>query len=214
MPLPVDSASIALLSQHLGEGVSQHTDRWGTVPQWLSGVGGTASSSFALYIIFRDKRRQERKQAELVLVTVQWQLNIVPGIGSMREIHVHNASPLPIYGVRLVRPSSDRPVDFIDGPLLRMGDIAAGETAIHDWDSAKGRNPIAVSFIDTDGTRWARSTTGFRLERFGRGGKLYKASRDREHERLHNDLYKRDRPRRWRARLTSKLRSARARIGN
>lgn len=80
--------------------ITQQVDRLGTLPQWISGIGTTLSTFFALYIILRDKRRNEVKQADSVGAWVNDETTILKDLGRLHQarcsVTVHNASTLPI----------------------------------------------------------------------------------------------------------------------
>lgn len=104
------------------------TDPWGTIPQWISGVGGSASLLLALYILLRDRRKESAAQAALVACwcvtnrtyffddvgdaahkATDRVVMISPGIGlHQMDVHLHNASDRPIHRVDLLARTMTR----------------------------------------------------------------------------------------------------------
>lgn len=170
--------------------ITPAVDRWGTVPQWLSAIGGTASTTFALYIILRDKKKEERKQAELITVRMDWPLIGFGQTMGMKpdRILVHNASSLPVFdlSVRLRALSAD---DALAYTVFRSaeGDLLADQTCEIDWGSDRP-HPIAIRFTDSAGVHWGRAINSARLEPWGKRSKLYANSRDSYLERWDSEL--------------------------
>jgi len=71
---------------------------WGSVPDWVGGVGTAGALLLGFYILLRDRRNEEARQAKQVGYRFQWAFEDGESVG---RLVVRNASSLPIYDIHL-----------------------------------------------------------------------------------------------------------------
>lgn len=131
---------------------------WGTVPAWFSAVLGGLSTTLALYIIWRDRRKEERADAHRVIC---WESKTTP-----LTAHVVNASDRAIYDVRfwVTRRVGNAASSLRGGnqDVLKPGEEAI--LAYADPEEYEGYTSASVTFQDSDGQNWTRSLSTRRLQ--------------------------------------------------
>ena len=125
--------------------------QWGTVPAWVSGVLTGGSLILGFYILLRDRRTQERRQA--LQVAVYYYDPAVPSFdGSWPGsplIHVMNTSDAPVYDVR-ARIYSNGPRRYLgEGPTLSESEYLSFEPNVNDATS----NPVTKAMLDAHTSR-------------------------------------------------------------
>jgi hypothetical protein len=92
---------------------------WGTVPAWISGIGGSASLLLAFYILIRDRAAARASQASLIacwehkppVIRAETRAGKIIDWEQVVEedtVYLHNASDRPITMVRLFTRSATR----------------------------------------------------------------------------------------------------------
>jgi hypothetical protein len=130
---------------------------WGTVPAWFSALLSGGSVVLALYIILRDRKKEEQADAMKVICWVHHEEG--------RTVHVLNASDRAIHYVRGHDRVARKPyfVSYLIAEHVRPGEEVSKQSDSgidpdkHDW------MPQAVEFRDSDGTVWVRDMDSGRL---------------------------------------------------
>lgn len=132
-------------------------DIWGTVADWVGGVGTAAAFGITAFVIWGDVRRRQRDQAN----RVSYYFEIVDP-ASMRDnprndylYHVHNYSDNTIYSVSLYHPVNLEDRFIKSDTVLLPGEEWA--LRLDKWDYA---NMPKLAFRDADGTRWNKDKSG------------------------------------------------------
>jgi len=127
---------------------------WGTVPAWVGAILTSGSLALGFYVLLRDRRKEERTEASLVVCWRVW---------SDEEFvtHIHNASQRAVVDVTvLVRVPARSQVkdphwEAVGGPaVLRAGT----EEIVRSPRRIAGEKwvPAFVTFQDADGIFWVR----------------------------------------------------------
>jgi hypothetical protein len=65
---------------------------WGTVPDWVGGIGTTGALLLGFYILLRDRRKEDRTQAARIIIRA---VSTTQGTGRM--VRILNKSDRPIF---------------------------------------------------------------------------------------------------------------------
>jgi hypothetical protein len=162
---------------------SASTADWGTVPDWLSGLG----TVIALLVLAREVRARrveagaaERRQASRVTASIE--VASLPPMLSMQgavtiptgfEAVIHNSSDEPIFDFSMMgwsklggrnRPTKGEEgggqLGWVVGPLAS---VPPGTTRIpvhRDWLRHRDQLELLLFFIDNGGRRWTRGAGG------------------------------------------------------
>ena len=167
MFLMISAAMVALAAAVATLPKSQATtDVWGTVPAWVSAVGGSLAFLLTFMLFLQGRRDRIREQANAVYVTEEVTER---GDGSLLvKACVHNGSDAPIWYVQVYPQHTgggsfgrdlDKPEEDIqpkDHQCLWEWEIPREEIKF------RGRSPRLV-FTDAADRRWER--TGVRVSR-------------------------------------------------
>lgn len=139
--------------------------QWGSVADWLSGVGSLGAVIVALGLALQESRRRraaqaddERRQARLVVVgepafdrseTLEHPLSLY--------VRVHNYSDAPIHDLVVSLTTSDNaPISSGDRDAVSRLFVAPGEYAEAEFAYARYSDLPMVWFLDNQGVRWRR----------------------------------------------------------
>lgn len=140
-----------------------HGLEWGTVPAWVSAFLTSGSFLLGFYILLRDRRKEERHEAEQVICWLETQEERGPDgmpLNSNRYIpHVANFAERPVSAIHLIiaggRDEQNRR-EVLTGriaPVIRPGEEVVGDVfTVPD----SGVKHAIVAFLDGDGTEWSR----------------------------------------------------------
>jgi hypothetical protein len=137
---------------------------WGTVPAWFGAALTGGSLLLGLYILLRDRRKEERTEASLVVCWRVWNENVY-------VTHIYNASKRTIVDVFLLLrlPKGSAPDPRIPWVALR-GPAVIRREAEESIESRRGERgdlvPEFVFFQDADGIFWIRNLPRGDLRRF------------------------------------------------
>ncbi|WP_167504693.1 hypothetical protein [Streptomyces malaysiensis] len=127
---------------------------WGTFPTWVSAVLTGGSLLLGFYILLRDRRKEERREASSV---VCWER---PNNTHFHEIHVLNATERPVVDVRLIIDSSGGSEVAYSGSIVIHNGGILPKQEIKAWcrrySGSAHISPMAVRFQDADGIGWVR----------------------------------------------------------
>jgi hypothetical protein len=145
---------------------------WGTVGEWVGGVGSMAAAVAAVAIAIRDGRQREQDRrdeqaAQARLVTVE--ARAVVAFSAVIEVTNHSTTPVLAVRIEHVHttPEPSR-AQFLEGKSREWGRLDAGEkvsAVCHLWlpDGSKILQPdeltvitAEISFVDARGLRWRR----------------------------------------------------------
>ncbi len=149
---------------------------WGSVADWVAGIGTSAATSIAAYSIWRDKRRAYKAEAQLVSVVrretdnpsymSQW------GFSELRDevvISIRNSSSLPMIAVYLLLDQIYDTESVAEIAMQVCKEFAAGssvdlrvqELPTRSADESAptwiAQRAHAIAFVDADGRRWLRT---------------------------------------------------------
>jgi len=151
---------------------SSPTDAWGTVPAWVSAVGGSLAFLLAFTLFLQGRRDRIRKQANAVWITEE----VIPQHDDSLLIRgrVHNESDAPIWSVEVL-PRHSGGGTFghdlkQDRPDIQPKDTGSFWQWVVPEDELKcrERSPRLI-FTDSAGRRWERNgVTISRLHLFRR----------------------------------------------
>lgn len=133
-------------------------DTWGTVADWVGGLGTTAAFVATAIVVYRDAKVRKIAQAMQIAYVVHRPDNFAEVMLQGKETPVDyllsNMSQEPIYDVVQFDPYGKRePISYTD-VLLPHKQI---ELAKNQEDRI---DPPLVSFRDNAGNRWIRSASG------------------------------------------------------
>jgi hypothetical protein len=126
---------------------------WGTVGQWVGGVGTTLAFGATFYVIRRDAKVRRYAQARKIVFYDTYDTDV--RYDELNEKHyfdciVKNLSDEPIYDVALIDiPDND------DLALILLPQEALTYTQITGFPSS-----ISLYFRDNAGLYWSRSSSG------------------------------------------------------
>lgn len=155
---------------------------WGTVPAWISGVGGTIALLMTIRIVKRDHKLRESSQAEDVyaaIVAHHWKSSS----GRFEELRLKaiNSSSAPVFRMTIEilgrdwkrsRSTSEanqgKPITSRLIPSLMPHQESQEldldrEVEMEPWDDATSpwvTPPVRFSFTDAAGRRWTRWPDG------------------------------------------------------
>ncbi|WP_311212353.1 MULTISPECIES: hypothetical protein [unclassified Arthrobacter] len=134
-------------------------DTWGTVAEWVGGVGTTAAFIATFVVILRDAKQRRRQQARKIAFYVEDQLLAdLRGGGTVTysNFTVANLSDEPIYDVRiLAEPRGEYRNNVRSVRHLQPGDKLAYSV---EWSTNALLAPAL--FRDNSGRRWHRDSRG------------------------------------------------------
>ncbi|WP_285250229.1 hypothetical protein [Pseudarthrobacter sp. fls2-241-R2A-168] len=132
-------------------------DTWGTVADWVGGLGTAAAFAITAFVIGGDIKRRRRDQASRISYYVQ-----IADPASLRDnprddyiYSVHNYSDNAIYSVFLYHPVNIEDRKMKSDVALLPGDEWTIRTG--DWNHA---NMPCLAFRDADGNRWNKDKSG------------------------------------------------------
>lgn len=140
---------------------------WGTVGQWVSGLGSTAAFFLGFSILLRDRRHRQRAQAEQVSC---W-FNSVGDEDRVIDIWVKNYSANDIYRVALGRGKHGKRTRAAGFQIIDIKSrLGPGEEiqVRHDLGLHWSKADVAILFADTAGLYWQRDMVTMVLRRIGR----------------------------------------------
>jgi hypothetical protein len=155
---------------------------WGTVGEWVSGIGALAAVLFSVVIYMRERRDklsaqaalqtredQDRelartRQARQVFVWRQPAIERYRDQGSDDGVNMHNGSDLPVFDVLLLGYSSRNGRAALE-PEGDFQDMILPNDGFTSWSSgAPLQDHVLVIFRDANGARWARDAQGNLIE--------------------------------------------------
>src|SRR6266545_354969 len=111
--------------------------QWGTVSDWVSGIG----TAFAVIVTLVFSLRSERQQAETHLAAVYaWFLVSRTGAAPVGELWLHNATEMPIYQWSVE-------VSWVPSPDNHVPVVAQTGSVIHGL-LPPGKFPFALAGIE------------------------------------------------------------------
>ncbi|WP_406482144.1 hypothetical protein [Streptomyces sp. NBC_01615] len=144
---------------------------WGTIPAWVSAILTSGSLLLGFYILLRDRRKEERREALKVVCWTNYSDD-----GGHHVVHVLNTADRPISNsstlVDLGRSKSYSLEGFHLPQLIAPGEEVTGQEVprrlFHDKIF-----PMAVRFTDGDGLEWIRELETGRLYRAPRARRVH-----------------------------------------
>lgn len=137
-------------------------DTWGTVAEWVGGLGTTAAFLITGLVVYRDAKLRRSAQARQVAYYVRrpkdYLFDSLSGKLVRLEYFVSNMSPEPIYDVIQYYKSNDGSPDIIDHKEVLL---PSQEHQFPDYDYLIGDPPPLISFRDNSGKVWIRSVLGY-----------------------------------------------------
>jgi hypothetical protein len=144
---------------------------YGTLPDWLAGVGTVGTLAFSLWLFARQQADRRLAQAQMVSAWPTAPEPTPTGGGVIFAVKVKNASTEPVYDVRATMvpydsPHADNPeaaTGQVGTTTVRMPILPGGEELESGVDPIRtGILPGAVglSFTDAQGIRWQRLPSG------------------------------------------------------
>lgn len=131
-------------------------DTWGTVADWVGGLGTTAAFGVAASVVALDLRQRKRAQAEAI--SYHYQIaDFTDLVVDDYRYQVRNDSGLPIHGIRLFDKADPQTRVSPSGPLL-PGEIWTHRTTT--WDRF---TMPSLAFVDSAGRKWTKDVGGRRL---------------------------------------------------
>lgn len=142
---------------------------WGSVGEWVGGIGAAMAATVAVSVVFRDSRAQRYRQARLVSVD----FNLQPTGESRREweitIRVVNHSNEPItqvcvptetgwleqYDLMTGEATGLKQMDFYP-----VSDRVEPRDVVETVEIGSRGMPLWLQFVDNDGRVWRRHPTG------------------------------------------------------
>lgn len=94
------------------------SDVWGTVPAWLSAVGGTGALLWLTSSNVRESRDRRRVHAAKISTVCEYACFLPSDNRGHRQIHVVNTGTQPIYDVHVFAPGPDGEVHEDLGILI------------------------------------------------------------------------------------------------
>jgi hypothetical protein len=137
---------------------------WGSAPAWASAILTSGSFALGFYVLLRDRRKEERSEASLVVCWRVWS-------NDEYETHIHNASKRTVVDVNvLVRVphrlgGAETLWEGFGGPSVLRRDA---EETVRTPRRIGGEGkwvPQFVTFQDADGIFWIRDLVTGQLER-------------------------------------------------
>lgn len=137
-------------------------DTWGTVAEWVGGLGTTAAFLITAIVVYRDTKVRRESQARQVAYIVRKPAGYIYASLQGKEIPVtyviSNMSPEPIYDVlqytRGHLPGHMSLIHHLDVLL------PTAEFEIPQQDFNR-KDPPLLCFRDNSGHRWLRSVSGY-----------------------------------------------------
>lgn len=136
---------------------------WGNAPAWMSAILTSGSLSLGFYVLLRDRRKEERTEASLVVCWRVWSADEY-------VTHIHNASKRTVVDVEvLVRvPRGDGNAvaawEAFPGPSVLRPEAEAAVVTPRRIGGAKWL-PEFATFQDADGIFWIRDLPTGQLKR-------------------------------------------------
>lgn len=132
---------------------------WGTVADWVGGLGTTAAFLITAFVVYRDAKVRRGAQAMQVAYIVRKPEDFLDAMLQGKDISVDyilsNMSPEPIYDVIQFNLSDGLELIAYADVLLPGKHI---ELAKDQFDRI---DPPLIGFRDNSGNRWIRSTSGY-----------------------------------------------------
>lgn len=129
-------------------------DTWGTVADWVGGLGTTAAFIAMAIVINRDAKARRMFQArKVVFLSEATQLKVpTQGRNFQMKYTLQNHSDEPIYRVMFYTQQGYKDQDFVDAKIvLPPGALHTCAHIGYDNDP-----PICVTFRDSSGLGWIR----------------------------------------------------------
>jgi hypothetical protein len=129
---------------------------FGSVPDWIGGVGTTLAFAVALTVLFLDLSGRMRNQASQVSA---W---IARG-PSGAEVYIANQSSVPVYDICATPRLFGTEYDVIRYPILQPGEKRSALTIDNVPRSRDISNElfgVEMLFADSAGRRWNRAING------------------------------------------------------
>lgn len=133
-------------------------DTWGTVAEWVGGLGTTAAFLATAVVINRDAKARRMSQARKVVILPEATRLKAPTQGRVYQkmYTLQNHSDEPIYRIMFYTPDGYKDQDPIDGKfVLPPGDSHTCAEGGFDNDP-----PLMVTFRDSSGLGWIRDAMG------------------------------------------------------
>lgn len=136
-------------------------DTWGTVADWVGGLGTTAAFLITGFVVYRDAKLRRSAQARQVAYYVRrpkdYLFDRLSGRDVQEDYFVSNMSPEPIYDVIWYYKSDENSLGLLDhkGVLLPSQEHPFPEIE-HSLDE-----PPLICFRDNSGNLWIRSVAGY-----------------------------------------------------
>lgn len=138
------------------------SDWWGTAPAWVSAIGTSGSLLMGFTILMRDRRKDERADAQKVVV---FRDRVEAGEA---RVSVRNMADRPIIQVALLTlRSADEPNSAAEAAFYEWEIEAGGSRSYQvQWPVDRAR----LLFHDADGIWWARDLKSSQVRKVGRRG--------------------------------------------
>lgn len=139
---------------------------WGTVGDWVTGLGTVSAFGATFYVIRRDakeRRRSQAKKTSLYVITRQRAPEEVEGKHKVwYDLTFKNLSEEPVYDVYFMMVEGKRLIDSLGyEEIVLPGEIR--ERRYHYSNVTFGG--VDVIFRDNSGKNWRRNVRGFLTER-------------------------------------------------
>lgn len=135
---------------------------YGTVPDWLGGIGTTGALLTSLYLLREDRRFRASAQASRISVWAEWKRTPGGHDATPRQffVYVDNASDAPVYvnSVRVSRREGEDSlldIEFATVPAHHIEDYGLDEI---DFPPQAEVPYIEATFLDVDRVRWRRTS--------------------------------------------------------
>ncbi|WP_405878138.1 hypothetical protein OG762_05350 [Streptomyces sp. NBC_01136] len=119
---------------------------WGTVPAWASAIGTSGSLLLGFTILLRDRRRQERQEAQKVVTHLHFQ-------DGHAWVHLLNTADRPISYPHVITGGPEREIEF---SVTRLSSGKEATVSVPRYVDGVRNRPLAVRFVDADGYQWIR----------------------------------------------------------
>ncbi len=142
------------------------------IPSWLSAIGTVGAFAVALYLLWvqiRDRRSEvrDRRTAQARLIAA-WLAELTEepqadgSVFAELVVLVYNGSAEPVYSV-VVKTELGVRGSFVRRPFV-LGPHETREFRILSPGLPRGQPAISISFKDSSGRQWMRSSTGVLYE--------------------------------------------------
>jgi hypothetical protein len=134
---------------------------WGSVADWISGVGTAGALVLAFIIILRDRLKDDRRLADAFITWMTFAMTrAVKGKADWTvTIRGYNAGSTPVVGT-MIWNLSEAPNIYRQTMKIQKGDmsISPGETVVSEigLDHDPRGNRFLIRFVDSSGRIWLR----------------------------------------------------------